>query len=174
VCSPCARTADTRSSIVLSLACLLDLNSLHNLSLTCRQIRGTLLLFRDQLVTRTLRCVNEENGLGPAEKLAIRFKESREAWRAGADRMANSPETVPCRRITSGKVGQCARDMVGECRRCGVVVCRVCVSSYVAQDMHLTPKTRTVSPNPPQQHPLFVAVTVVSAIRAAKLLSLNI
>jgi hypothetical protein len=27
----------------------------------------------------------------------------------------------------SGKVGDCARDMVGECRRCSKVVCRVCI-----------------------------------------------
>ena len=28
-------------------------------------------------------------------------------------------------RMTRGKVGKCARDMVGECRRCSKVVCRV-------------------------------------------------
>jgi hypothetical protein len=30
---------------------------------------------------------------------------------------------------STGKVGDCARDMVGECRRCGRVVCRV---SYIS------------------------------------------
>lgn len=28
-------------------------------------------------------------------------------------------------RLTSGKIGRCARDMVGECHRCARVVCRV-------------------------------------------------
>jgi hypothetical protein len=30
------------------------------------------------------------------------------------------------RKVLTGKVGQCARDLVAECRRCGVVVCRNC------------------------------------------------
>lgn len=112
--------------MVSSLARHLDLNSLHALSLTCRQFRGTLLLFRHQLVARTLRCVNEQEGLNPAEKLAAAFKEGREAWRHGSDRVPGSPEPVSQRaRLTSGRVGKCARDMVGECRRCGTVVCRV-------------------------------------------------
>jgi hypothetical protein len=36
-------------------------------------------------------------------------------------------ETVDVdRKVLSGKIGKCARDLVAECRRCGVVVCRNC------------------------------------------------
>jgi hypothetical protein len=30
------------------------------------------------------------------------------------------------RKVLTGKIGKCARDLVAECRRCGVVVCRNC------------------------------------------------
>ena len=40
-------------------------------------------------------------------------------------------------RMTRGKVGRCARDMVSECRRCSKTVCRV---------------SRVVSPQPPALH----------------------
>jgi len=74
-----------------------------------------LLQFRDKLVTSTLHCSKEDAQLGatPADK-------------------QREPNTIilqrnewPGPRITSGKVGKCARDMVGECRRCGTVICRV-------------------------------------------------
>jgi hypothetical protein len=35
------------------------------------------------------------------------------------------PNGVRVPKITSGKVGACARDMVGECRKCSRIVCRV-------------------------------------------------
>jgi hypothetical protein len=36
-------------------------------------------------------------------------------------------ETVDIdRKVLTGKIGKCARDLVAECRRCGVVVCRNC------------------------------------------------
>lgn len=106
-------------SIVSQLASLLDLNSLHNLSRTCRQFRVNLLQFRDQLVTQSLRCSKED--LQRGEALAARLRESRMIWRT------SGPEAREWQghRITSGKVGKCARDMVGECRRCGTIVCRV-------------------------------------------------
>jgi hypothetical protein len=47
------------------------------------------------------------------EKLAWHRKESRNYSMNG-------------RQLTTGKVGECARDMVAECQRCGLVVCRVC------------------------------------------------
>jgi hypothetical protein len=117
---------------VLSLARLLDLNSLHNLSLTCRQIRGTLLLFRDQLVTRTLRCVNETDGGTGTETSSADDKDSRETQRGGISTRYNlsGPPSLG-RRMTAGKVGQCARDMVGECRKCGEVICRVRFSLWI-------------------------------------------
>jgi hypothetical protein len=132
---------------VASLAVLLDLNSLHNLSRTCRQFRSTLLLYRDQLVTRTLRCENEDEVV-PLEvraELAARYREPRQAWiLAGGD----SPYG-PNGRLTSGKVGKCARDMVAECKRCGTVVCRVsknerrqatCLAALFTIQEHTTPK----------------------------------
>jgi hypothetical protein len=90
-------------SIVRQLAGQLDLNSLHDLSRSCRQFRANLLEYRHQLVRHTLHCVNED-GDGAARS------------------MAKSPF-----QLTSGKVGRCARDMVGECQRCAAVVCRVCM-----------------------------------------------
>ena len=83
------------------LAGQLDLNSLHDLSRSCRQFRANLLEYRDQLVRHTLHCVNE-NG----------------------DGVVRSAVKSPFQ-LMSGKVGRCARDMVGECQRCAAVVCRV-------------------------------------------------
>lgn len=107
-----------KPSIISQLASLLDLNSLHDLSLTCRQFRANLLQYRNQLVSRTLRCTNEDVTL--STRLADRIRESHRTWK---DRGANSLHGGG--RLTSGKVGRCARDMVGECRRCGTIVCRV-------------------------------------------------
>ncbi|KAF2682996.1 hypothetical protein K458DRAFT_488211 [Lentithecium fluviatile CBS 122367] len=83
--------------IVRQLARQLDLNTLHDLSRTCRQFRANLLEYRDQLVKHTLHCENED-GAGVRQD----------------------------RQLTSGRVGKCARDMVGECQRCSTVVCRNC------------------------------------------------
>jgi len=102
------------ASIVSQLASLLDLNTLHSLSRTCRQFRVNLLQFRDQLVTQSLRCSNEDAQLdaAPSDRQREPYKIlRRNEW--------------PGPRITSGKVGKCARDMVGECKRCGTVICRV-------------------------------------------------
>ncbi|ORX93461.1 hypothetical protein BCR34DRAFT_462056, partial [Clohesyomyces aquaticus] len=85
--------------IVRQLASQLDLNSLHDLSRTCRQFRANLLEYRSQLIKHTLHCVNEDVGIG---------------------------KRLPGRQLTSGKVGRCARDMVGECQRCATIVCRNC------------------------------------------------
>ncbi|KAH7055611.1 hypothetical protein B0J12DRAFT_655094 [Macrophomina phaseolina] len=102
--------------IVSQLASLLDLNTLHNLSRTCRQFRANLLEYRNQLVTQTLRCCNDEV---PEEQPSPSSPhDAQHDWRS-------APEG---RRLLSGKVGKCARDMVGECRKCGVVVCRNCTS----------------------------------------------
>ncbi|KAF2502759.1 hypothetical protein BU16DRAFT_449791 [Lophium mytilinum] len=87
--------------VVSQLGSVLDLNDLHNLSRTCRQFRANLLEYRDQLVRHSLHCANED--AAPDAQLA--------------DRMP---------RLTSGKVGKCARDLVSDCDRCGTVVCRNC------------------------------------------------
>ncbi|KAI9791057.1 MAG: hypothetical protein M1835_000549 [Candelina submexicana] len=116
--------------VVTQLAQSLDLNTLHALSITCRQFRANLLPFRRQLVTQTLRCANE-----PARDFEhSKVKSSEEPWRKLSD------EHVEKGRLTSGKVGRCARDMVGECRKCGKVVCRNCTiktpSSFHLRDRH--------------------------------------
>jgi hypothetical protein len=91
-----------RRSIVRQLAGELDLNTLHDLSRTCRQFRANLLEYRSQLVRHTLHCCNEDDDV--TAKLSARLRGE----------------------FTSGRVGRCARDMVGDCQRCGRVVCRVC------------------------------------------------
>jgi hypothetical protein len=96
-------------SIVSQLASQLDLNTLHDLSRTCRQFRANLLEYRGQLVKHTLHCCNEEDEA--ATKLASRTEPQFSLSAA--------------RTLTSGRIGKCARDMVGECQRCGIVVCRV-------------------------------------------------
>ncbi|KAK8182673.1 hypothetical protein BC567DRAFT_158063 [Phyllosticta citribraziliensis] len=100
--------------IVTQLASLLDLNTLHDLSRTCRQFRANLLQYRNQLVTQSLKCSSEQL---PG---AAAGSDPRQAPNGADGRLGE--------RITSGKIGKCARDMVGECRRCSVVVCRNCTS----------------------------------------------
>jgi hypothetical protein len=101
---------------VISLAGHLDLNSLHDLSRTCRQFRANLLQCRKQLIAHSLRCSKEDDE--QSSTLADRLREARLAWRTHGGSSYSG-------RITSGKVGKCARDMVAECRSCGTVVCRV-------------------------------------------------
>ncbi|PVI04966.1 hypothetical protein DM02DRAFT_555414 [Periconia macrospinosa] len=98
-------------SVVRQLASQLDLNSLHDLSRTCRQFRANLLEYRDQLIKHTLRCENEDADAGAL--LGSRIMEARASFQSS-------------RQLTSGRVGKCARDMVGECQRCARVVCRNC------------------------------------------------
>ncbi|KAK7185873.1 uncharacterized protein CC84DRAFT_1222411 [Paraphaeosphaeria sporulosa] len=87
--------------IARQLARQLDLNSLHDLSRTCRQFRANLLEYRDQLIRHTLHCDFD------VEDEAI-------------------PRPTGSRLLTSGRVARCARDMVAECQRCAAVVCRNC------------------------------------------------
>lgn len=111
----------TLSRVVSSLAANLDLNSLHNLSRTCRQFRGTLLLFRDQLITRTLRCSNDSLDQGDMELQRVEYDSP---YRPTATAGRSFPR-VHSERLTSGRISKCARDLVADCRRCGLVVCRV-------------------------------------------------
>lgn len=89
--------------VARQLATQLDLNTLDSLSRTCRQLRANLLEYRDQLIKLSLRCENEDAPLVPQDY----------------------------RRLTTGKVSRCARDMVAECQQCGTVVCRVSPLLYV-------------------------------------------
>lgn len=93
------------------------MNTLHELSRTCRQFRANLLQYRKLLIEQTLRCENER--ANPALRLGNALNASVQQWTT----YARTGEKID--RISSGKVGACARDMVGECRRCGTMVCRV-------------------------------------------------
>lgn len=111
--------------VVSILAQYLDLNTLHDLSTTCRQIHANLSQYRPQIVKQTLRCVNDDvdtgiqpGGLGQLRNHLSNGSNTSRAWEG---------------RLTSGKVSRCARDLVGECRRCGTVVCRV--RAYGAVDL---------------------------------------
>ena len=103
--------------MVSLIAQSLDLNSLHDLSRTCRQFRANLLQYRRQLISQALRCEHEDSL--PGQRLANNLPESHQDWNTFG------PNGVRVSKITSGKVGACARDMVGECRKCSKVVCRV-------------------------------------------------
>lgn len=116
------------SRVVKSLAQSLDLNDLHSLSRTCRQFRSNLFQYHHQLLTQSLRCVNDSQPL-----LAEILHQSSNNAMTAADIAAVLEaldfefETVDMdRKILTGKIGKCARDLVAECRRCGVVVCRNC------------------------------------------------
>jgi hypothetical protein len=102
------------SSIITSLASHIDLNTLDALSMTCCQVRANLLQFRTHLLTSTLHCANEDVPLDPEHTLRYR---ARAADWYFVDLGRDAAGT--------GKVGDCARDMVAGCRRCGRVVCRV-------------------------------------------------
>nr|POE80161.1 hypothetical protein CFP56_76712 [Quercus suber] len=105
--------------IATQLARYLDLNSLHELSRTCRRFRFNMLQYRSALIEHTLRCSNEKTN--PAQKLGHALFASHQIW------TAYGRDGVKIGRVTGGQVGTCARDLVGGCRRCGEVVCRVSV-----------------------------------------------
>lgn len=100
-------------SIISQMTHSLDLNDLDALSRTCRQFRANLLLFRKQLIKQTLRCGNEDTSSIAAPRTA-----------SNGTRRLSGTYVTNYRRMTSGRVGACARDMVAGCRRCGSVVCR--------------------------------------------------
>jgi hypothetical protein len=106
--------ADWVTSIVMSVASSIDLNTLDNLSRTCRQIREGLLQYRKMLLVSTLHCSNEHLPVDPEETLRYRARAANWYYMQDAGRSSYN-----------GKSGQCARDLVAECRRCGTVVCRV-------------------------------------------------
>ena len=108
---------DRTFSIASQLSLYLDLNSLHELSRTCRALRAVLLLYRTRLIASALTCANA--AVNPALRLGDALHASHRVW------TAYGRDGVKIGRITSGKVGACARDLVGPCRRCSRVVCRV-------------------------------------------------
>ena len=58
----------------MSVAAHLDLNTLDNLSRTCRQIREGLLQYRKMLLVSTLHCCNEPIPVDPEETLRYRAR----------------------------------------------------------------------------------------------------
>ncbi|KAK4127324.1 hypothetical protein N657DRAFT_677958 [Parathielavia appendiculata] len=103
--------------IIMSVASSIDLNTLDNLSRTCRQIRENLLQYRKMLLVSTLHCTNEHLPVDPEETLRFRARAANWYYMQDAGRSGYH-----------GKSGQCARDLVAECRRCGTVVCRNCTT----------------------------------------------
>jgi hypothetical protein len=94
-------------SVVKEIARSVDLNTLHALSMTCRQFHANLIPFRNQLVRETLRCKNES------------------VDQASGTQQVPKQGSWDTAKLTSEKVGRCARDMVSECQKCGGIVCRV-------------------------------------------------
>jgi hypothetical protein len=140
--------------IISSIASHIDLNSLDALSLSCRQVRANLLQFRTQLITSTLHCENEDVELDPEH--TFRYRARAADWyfvEAGRDAHG------------SGKVGDCARDMVGGCRRCGMVVCRVCFGLNKMALKSLTQRDRTALSN--LQRLFYYAIDTVVSVRLA-------
>jgi hypothetical protein len=98
----------------MSVAAHIDLNTLDNLSRTCKQIREGLLQYRKMLLVSTLHCSNEHLPVDPEERLRYRARAGNWLYMDDVGRSNYS-----------SKLGRCARDLVAECRRCGTVVCRV-------------------------------------------------
>ncbi|KAK3326355.1 hypothetical protein B0H66DRAFT_550738 [Apodospora peruviana] len=115
--------------IIMSVAASIDLNTLDNLSRTCRQVRANLLQYRAMLVVSTLHCSNEHLPVDPEETLRYRARAQNWFYMEEAGRTSYI-----------GKSGQCARDLVDGCRRCGMVVCRNCAikppAPIVLRDRH--------------------------------------
>ncbi|KAJ5597558.1 hypothetical protein N7537_007642 [Penicillium hordei] len=104
--------------IVKEIAHAIDLNTLYALSSTCRQFHVNLAPFRHQLARETLRCENEyietlAEMLDSGSVLPDSVK--------SVIRLLSHPGGEQTR-MTRGKVGKCARDMVDECRRCAKVL----------------------------------------------------
>jgi hypothetical protein len=135
--------------VVISIASHIDLNTLDALSRTCRQVRANLLQFRTQLLSATLHCENEDVQLDPDNTLRYRTRAA-DWYFAEVGRDASG----------TGKVGDCARDLVGGCRRCGRVVCRVSSSlrKFTLQntdsttELHRQASSPSSPPLPPPAH----------------------
>ncbi|KAM7191883.1 hypothetical protein V8F20_009134 [Naviculisporaceae sp. PSN 640] len=115
--------------IIMSVAAHIDLNTLDNLSRTCRQVREGLLQYRTMLLVSTLHCSNEHLPVDPEETLRYRARAMNWFYMEEAGRTTYT-----------GKSGHCARDLVAGCRRCGTVVCRNCAikppAPIVLRDRH--------------------------------------
>ncbi|KAK0720787.1 hypothetical protein B0H67DRAFT_577323 [Lasiosphaeris hirsuta] len=115
--------------IIVSVAASIDLNTLDNLSRTCRQMRANLLQYRKMLLASTLHCSNEDIPVDPDEVMRYRARAGNWFYMQDIGRSA-----------FTAKSGRCARDLVAGCRRCGTVVCRNCAikppAPIVLRDRH--------------------------------------
>ncbi|KAB5554545.1 hypothetical protein GE09DRAFT_131951 [Coniochaeta sp. 2T2.1] len=139
----------------MAIAACIDLNTLDNLSRTCRAIHQGLLQYRKMLLVSTLHCCNED--LPVDEENTLRYRARAGNWFYMQD---------ISRTNYTGKSGECARDLVSECRRCGTVVCRNCAikppAPIVLRDRHRrlcasctkAPLGRLVSPQLPPDTPV--------------------
>lgn len=127
--------------MIISIASHIDLNTLDALSRTCRQVRANLLQFRTQLLQSTLHCENEKVELDPDN--TFRYRARAADWYFVDIGRATAVDT--------GKVGDCARDMVNGCRRCGRVVCRVSLCPVLRPNYVLT-DGRIVRSNLPHRY----------------------
>ncbi|KAJ5935500.1 hypothetical protein N7466_005047 [Penicillium verhagenii] len=137
--------------IVKEIARAIDLNTLYDLSRTCRQFHANLAPFRHQLVRETLRCenqyietVSEMLDAGTAIPSSVK----------SVLQLLSNGNSEPGR-MTRGKVGRCARDMVGECQRCSKVVCRNCTIKPPSQSTmkgRIRRLCRTCNTAPLSQH----------------------
>ena len=121
----------------------LDLNDLYSLSLTSKAIRRSLIHFRNNLATRSLRCSDSNallidlishNGLTVSD--VVRTAENAQygsipvvlnALSAGIPAFTPRQATQPAHQ-NSGKLRHCARDLVARCQKCGNIVCRNCAA----------------------------------------------
>ncbi|KAJ2894334.1 hypothetical protein MKZ38_007710 [Zalerion maritima] len=103
--------------VAAAIASCIDLNTLDNLSRTCRSIHNSLISYRTILMSKALRCTYEDVPVDPEDTLRYRARAGNWFYMEDMGRMA--PEGLY-------KSGSCARDMVSACRRCGTVVCRNC------------------------------------------------
>jgi len=117
--------------IVKEIARSVDLNTLDALSRTCRQFRANLLPFRHQLIKEALRCENEY-----IETLSALVREGATIPNNLRHAVQLLTEGALPDRLSSTKLGKCARDMVAECRRCSRVVCRVEGNHKLPPDKH--------------------------------------
>ncbi|KAL9021555.1 MAG: hypothetical protein Q9185_001203 [Variospora sp. 1 TL-2023] len=115
--------------IVTLLTSSLDLNTLHALSLTCRQFRHNLLQHRSLLIRQTLRCANDDD-----DDLLLLLHHPSTA--------TPSPSTLGGGTKKRSTVGPCARDLVSPCRRCALTVCRNCTAKPPSSSWRLSLRHR--------------------------------
>ena len=116
-------------SIIREIARQLDLNTIHDLSRTCRQVRANLLQNRRQLVRCSLRCTNDAaqdlEHVGMPERYQ-QPPQQRQGWQ-----QASLDDPIREYALQQKRLSTCARDMVDGCRRCGAAVCRVSILPYL-------------------------------------------